>query len=243
MNGDALEIVDMTVQRGATRAVDRVSVAVPQAKWFGLIGANGSGKTSLLRAIAGRVPCVVASCRIEGEELCYSPAERAARLGFMPTAESLPAALCGRQLLNLIAGDEVQWREGARLVANAIGLEQLLDRRIGECSAGMRQRVAIACAFAANQSITILDEPFNWLDPVAAFDLRAALRGRVDEGLTLVTALHDMLTLVSCDQGLLLGEGRVAAELDYNDIVAGRTQPEMFEKNVIQTLRKHSQLS
>lgn len=243
MNGNALEIVDMTVKRGATHAVDRVSVAVPQAKWFGLIGANGSGKTTLLRAIAGRLPCDVASCRIEGEELRNNPAERAARLGLMPTADSLPAALCARQLLNLIAGDEVQWREGIRLVGNAIGLEQLLDRRIGECSAGMRQRVAIACAFAANQSIVILDEPFNWLDPVAAFDLRAVLRRRVDEGLTLITALHDMLTLVSCDLGLLLGEGRVADELCSNELVAGRNNPETFEERVITSLRKHSKLA
>lgn len=236
----AVDVCNLTVIRGLTTAVDDVSLSVANGSWFGLVGANGSGKTSLLRAVAGRLPCQITSCRISGTELADDPANRAARLGFMPPAELLPTALTGQQLLNLVGGSEDVWRAGTGDIGEAIGLEQLLSKRIGDCSAGMRQRIAIGCAFAANNAVVILDEPFNWLDPVASYDLRCAFRRRVDAGLTLITAMHDLLSLAVCDAGLLLGGGIVVTELENAEITVGRADPGGFESRMITILRKHS---
>jgi ABC-2 type transport system ATP-binding protein len=237
MTASAIELRDMKVVRGRTAAVDKVSMTVSPGTWFGVIGANGSGKTSLLRALAGRLPGTAAECRIQGVEL-------AELLGFMPPAELLPSALTCRQLFGLVQPDEDRWRRGIEPVKKAIGLDQLFDRKIGECSAGMRQRIAVACAFATANPTIILDEPFNWLDPVAALDLREALREGVDRGgLTLVTALHDMLSLIACDSGILLGQGRVVARLGSSDILQGRQDPFAFETRVIGILRQHSLFS
>ncbi|MFT6571096.1 MAG: ABC-type multidrug transport system ATPase subunit [Sphingomonas echinoides] len=120
----------------------------------------------------------------------------------------------------------------------ALGLAPLLDRWIGDCSAGMRQRIAIAAAFAGGHALVILDEPFNWLDPVAMFDLRETLRGMVDNGLTLVTALHDLATLATaCDAGLMLADGRVAMTLDEDMLQAAARDPRAFERRTIDLLR------
>lgn len=244
MTASAIELRDMNVFRGRTAAVDKVSMTVSPGTWFGVIGANGSGKTSLLRALAGRLPGTAAECRIQGVELADRPEDRAQLLGFMPPAELLPSALTCRQLFGLVQPDEDRWRRGIEPVTKAIGLDQLLDRKIGECSAGMRQRIAIACAFATANPTIILDEPFNWLDPVAALDLREALREGVDRGgLTLITALHDMLSLIACDSGILLGQGRVVARLGSSDILQGRQDPFAFETRVIGILRQHSLFS
>jgi ABC-type cobalamin/Fe3+-siderophores transport system ATPase subunit len=62
----------------------------------------------------------------------------------------------------------------------------------------------------------------------------------VDDGLTLVTALHDMLTLTSCDEGILLGEGKVVAQVDASDILRGRQDTFAFEARMIEILRAHS---
>lgn len=244
MSASAIELRDMDVFRHRTLAVDKVSMTVSQGSWFGVIGANGSGKTSLLRALAGRLPGTAAECRIDGVELADRPEDRAQLLGFMPPADLLPSALTCRQLFGLVQPDEDRWRRGIEPVAEAIGLDRLLDRKIGECSAGMRQRIAVACAFATANPTIILDEPFNWLDPVAALDLRQALRQGVDRGgLTLVTALHDMLSLIACDSGILLGQGRVVARLGSSDILQGRQNPFAFETRIIATLRQHSLFS
>lgn len=237
LESNLLTVRSISVFRHATLAVDRVSLEVGRSSWFGLIGANGSGKTSLLRAIAGRLSARCDSLTIDGVELAQSPEERARLIGFMPPAEFLPTALTGREVLTLLEAEPSKWRAGIRGIAEALAIDSMLDLPIGHCSAGMKQRIAICCAFATNSTIVILDEPFNWLDPVAAVDLRMALRSRVEEGLTLVTALHDMLSLVACDNGLVLSGGKIASNIDNKIIKNGRENPFAFEKYVINALR------
>lgn len=237
VTASAIALRELTVLRHRTRAVDDVSMTVGRERWFGIIGANGSGKTSLLRGLAGRLPCTMGSCRIDDRELCEKPAVRARSIGFMPPAEYLPGALTGRQLFSLIEPDPDIWLRAIGRIAEPLGLDRLLDMKIGDCSAGMKQRVAIGCAFASGRSLVILDEPFNWLDPVAALDLRKALRQCVDDGLTLLTALHDMITLTACDEGLLIGNGKVVSRLAPQDILDGRSSPFEFEASMIALLR------
>ena len=96
----------------------------------------------------------------------------------------------------------------------------------------------MALAFAVPSHIVILDEPFNWLDPVAAFDVRAALAGMVKEGLTLITALHDLTTLCGfCDSGIVLAKGRVSLQLDKPRLLAGRNDAARFERELVAALR------
>lgn len=153
-------------------------------------------------------------------------------------AGDAPPALRVKELLAIIAGPRGNYFAALSPLRKALGLENLLDRRVGTCSAGMRQRVAIACAFAAEHRIVILDEPFNWLDPVAAFELRAALRGMVNAGLTMITALHDLTTLVtSCDESTLLADGRVALTLSQEEMRGAAKDPVLFEQRTIGVLR------
>lgn len=144
-------IIDLTavsVDRAGERVIHSVDLKITAGSWFGLIGANGSGKTSLLRALAGRLPFASGSCRIDGEELIADRPARATYFGFSPPADMLPDSLRGREVLELVGGDiETVWSRLGPL-HTALGLDALLDRWIGDCSAGMRQRMAIALAFA-----------------------------------------------------------------------------------------------
>lgn len=234
----AILLTGAAVDRAGRRIVHAVDLTVTAGSWFGLIGANGSGKTSLLRALAGRLPFAGGTCRIRGQEMAADRAARAACFGFSPPADKLPDALRGRDILELVGGsiEDVLPRLGP--ISGALGLIPLLDRWIGDCSAGMRQRIAIASAFAGGHGHVILDEPFNWLDPVATFDLRHALRQMVDGGLTLMTALHDLTTLAAaCDTGLMLADGQVAMTLNEDVLRAGAQNPQAFERQTIDLLR------
>lgn len=236
-----VQLAGASVERAGREVVHGVDLSVRRGTWFGLIGANGSGKTSLLRALAGRLPFAGGACSIDDVDLAANREGRARRFGFAPPADKLPDALRGRDVLELVGGEQYWPRLGP--LRSALGLDALLDRWIGECSAGMRQRIAIAAAFADGQPLVILDEPFNWLDPVASFDLRQALRAMVDEGLTLMTALHDLGTLAAaCDSGLMLADGRVAMDLDEATLRAAARDPLAFEQRTIDLLRSKGPL-
>jgi ABC-2 type transport system ATP-binding protein len=234
----AVDLAGASVERSGKRVVRDVDMAVPAGSWFGLIGANGSGKTSLLRALAGRLALAGGRCLIGGADLGMDRLARARQFGFAPPADRLPDALRVRDLLELVGGDTERVLDRLGPVGTALDIKALCPRWVGDCSAGMRQRVAIALAFAEGRSLVILDEPFNWLDPVAAFDLREALRGRVAGGLTLITALHDLGTLATvCDAGLMLSDGRAVLSLDRETLSRAAHDPRRFERQTIDLLR------
>lgn len=234
----AIHLTGASVDRSGTRVAHDVDLVVPPGSWFGVIGANGSGKTSLLRALAGRLPFVAGTCLIDGTDLVEDRLARAQRFGFAVPADRLPDALRVRDLLELVGGEVDAARERLGPVGTALSIDRLLDTWVGDCSAGTRQRVAIALAFARGQSLVVLDEPFNWLDPVAAFDLRQALRALVDGGLTLVSALQDLGTLATaCDEGMMLADGRVALVIDRATLAQAARAPQDFERRTIDVLR------
>lgn len=235
---DAVELIELSVHRASRPIVQQFSTTVSRSSWLGVVGANGSGKTTLLRAIGGRLPIAVGQCRIEGVEMAHDRSARARAIGFAPPIEALPQLLTFRTALEL-AGEPVesQQRRNDELWS-ALGIAALLDRAIGEASSGMRQRATIAIAFAAPTSIVILDEPFNWLDPVAAFDTRAALAAKVASGTTLVTALHDLTTLCGfCDRGVVMTDGQATLQLDRHELRRGERDPRGFENGMIAALR------
>lgn len=236
-----IETEELVVYRGATRAVDRVSLAFQARCWTGLIGANGSGKTSLLRALAGRIESQSGRIVAEGEDRTGDREWRARNIGFAPDASALPSSLSGRELFAILGPDIPGEADGDPLhrLRRALDFDPFLDRRIGALSDGMRQRLAIFTAFLGRPGAAILDEPFNWLDPICAFDTKEALRTLVaGEGMTLITALHETATLIGyCDAGLLLADGRLGLGLGPPEIASGRRDYPAFEASIIASLR------
>lgn len=235
---DAVELAEISVHRASLRIVHEFSANIARGSWHGVIGANGSGKTTLLRAIGGRLPIAAGQCRINGMETALDRSARAKAIGFAPPVEALPPLLTIRTILEL-AGDciDAQQRRNDRLWS-ALGITGLLDRTVGQASSGMRQRASIALAFATQASIVILDEPFNWLDPVAAFDTRAALADKVASGTTLMTALHDLTTLCGfCDNGIIMADGRATLRLGKKALRQGEGDARRFEHTIIAALR------
>jgi ABC-type multidrug transport system ATPase subunit len=236
-----LAFANLHVHRGTVAAVSGATGSLPHRAWTAVIGPNGSGKTSLLRTLCGRLPAAAGSIAADGEDRTADRLWRAAAIGFAPDAAALPDGLSARQYLALVrrGAAAAPTEDRLRPLREALAFERFADAPLGALSAGLRQRVAIYSAFANATDTVILDEPFNWLDPVCAFETKQALRGLVDAaGLTLVTALHDLSTLtVYCDGGLLMSEGKLVRSLSRIELRRGARDVAAFESDLIGQLR------
>jgi ABC-2 type transport system ATP-binding protein len=238
-----LSVQNMHVQRGATHAVRDVSFVFVGPGWLGVVGANGSGKSSLLRAVAGRLPATTGTILLKGVDVSLDRLARARGMGFAPEPLDLPNDLSPRELFAITSRQSDYTVPSPDLsdLWQALALKSFLDRKIGTFSSGMRQRVAIYAAFIDHvDGIVVLDEPFNWLDPLSAYDVKIALKKLTARGLTLVTALHDMSSLaLYCDHGLLMSGGQITLTLDQAELAAGSLDIGRFEAGIVNHLRKN----
>lgn len=225
----------LTVALSGRPVVRRLSFTAPAGAWFGVLGVNGSGKTTLLRTLAGRLEPSDGVILLDGEDL-----DRRARggcIGFMPDQTELPVLLTGGDLVDLLTLSRGGEPRLAREVRDRLGVEPLLNLRIGAMSSGMRQRLAVYAAFIGERPVLVLDEPFNWLDPIAAHDLRSLLRQAVAEGRTVITTLHDAAAFVlNCSEGMVLHEGEVLRRYGSGELPALRGDVAAFEADLYATM-------
>ncbi|WP_395639346.1 ABC transporter ATP-binding protein [Pseudolysinimonas sp.] len=186
-----LSLTDLTVRFGATTAVDAVSLSVPTGEVFALLGPSGSGKSSLLRAIAGLEPCA-GDIAWDGESIVRTPPHRRGFALMFQDGQLFPhldvAGNVGYALR--IAGRPSATRVAELL--DLVGLTGFGSRRVTDLSGGEQQRVALARSLAASPRLLLLDEPLSSLDR----ELRERLAGELrqiltDAGVTTILVTHD----------------------------------------------------
>lgn len=235
-----LTIEHLAVDREGLPVVTDLSHTIDRPSWTGIVGANGSGKTTLLRALGGRLPVSSGRIAAGGIDYTHDRGGRAEMIGFAVESPMLPAELTPNEIFAIAAQrrDSIDNPALAPL-RKALNVDHFISRKCGTLSAGMRQRIAILAAFLDIPGIVILDEPFNWLDPLTAYDVKIALRDLVAaQGMALITALHDVTTLTAyCNCGILMGGGRIALVMDEAKLRSGLTDPVGFEAFMVGRLR------
>jgi iron complex transport system ATP-binding protein len=216
-----LSLEAVTVRYDSTVAVADVSLAIGAGEWVGLIGANGSGKSSLLRATA-QLRRHAGVVRVAGEAMAsHSRRRRAQLVAYVPQQPEIPAgmsvleyALLGRTPhLGYLAVETEDDRQTCLELLHRLDLVRLADRTLSAISGGELQRLVLARALAQEAPVLLLDEPTSALDlgrQVDALELVDELRR--ERGLTVLSAMHD-LTLAAqfADRLVLLAGGRVVA--------------------------------
>jgi len=225
----AVTLDDVTVELGGRPVVDGIDREVAPGEWLALIGPNGGGKTTLLRAIA-RLVSFAGSIALEGRPTAtMRRAELSRLLAVVPQEPSTPPwltvgeyVLLGRTPhLGALAKEGRRDREAAARALARLDLLAYGDRLLGTLSGGEKQRAVVARALAQEARIVLLDEPTAALDighQQQALDLLDVLRA--ESGLTLVSAMHD-LTLAAqyADRMVLLDRGRVVADGFPRDVL------------------------
>ena len=238
----AIALDRVTVTLGGRPVVREVTASVDVGEWVALLGPNGAGKTSLLRAIAGLLPCDGTVSLNGVATATLGRRARARILALVPQEPETPPwltvgeyVLMGRTPhLGALAREGAVDRAAASRALVRLDLESFAGRTLGTLSGGERQRVVVARALAQEAPIVLLDEPTAALDighQQHALELLDALRA--SEGLTLVAAMHD-LTLAAqyADRVLLLDRGRVVADGAPVDVLTETALAEHYGASV-----------
>ena len=182
----------LTKWYGPRLAVDRISLAVDAGEIMGLLGPNGSGKTTILRILAGYLRPSAGTARIAGLDVVDDSLAARRCVGYVPEDVPLYGGMAVREFLvfmGRLKGLTAPGLSGAVSEAmHRLRLEQMHDVQIGRLSRGYRQRVAIAQALLGNPALLILDEPTNGLDPRQIIEMRELIRSLGGERTILVTS-------------------------------------------------------
>ena len=193
-----LHIDDLAVQRGERILFKGFSLTVTAGEAVALVGANGAGKTSLLRCVAGLLRPIAGNIRFRDGETETDP-EEARRFGchMVGHQDGLKGARTAREELTFQAGWTGGDASSALVAAERLGLTRLLDLPVRVLSAGQRRRLALARLIAAPRSLWLLDEPLAPLDAASRLLLGEVMVDHVACGGLILAAVHDPLPLTA----------------------------------------------
>jgi branched-chain amino acid transport system ATP-binding protein len=220
-----LTVEELTTDYGPIRAVDQVSLEVPEGSITAVLGANGAGKTSLLRTICGLERATSGRVKVEGEDITRWPVEEIVRFGVahVPEGRGVIAELTVHE--NLRLGGLWRGREAMPL-REVYELFPRLEERAGQpasrLSGGERQMLSIGRALVGRPRALLLDEPSLGLAPVLVAQIMSLVRRLADTlGLAVLLVEQNARSALSiANRGIVLSLGRVVAEQDPAKLAA-----------------------
>lgn len=214
------ELQQAAVGYDAVPILQNVSFTAQDGQITTLVGTNGCGKTTLLKAIARQLPLLGGQILLKGRSIQdYERKEFARTAAFMPQVRNIPEITVrglvshGRfPYLGLSRQMTTKDRKAVEEAMQATGVARWADRDLRELSGGERQRVYLAMALAQGGDAILLDEPTTYLDVAAQFELLELLRTLANQGKTVLLVLHDLAqALQYSDRVAVLADGKLAA--------------------------------
>jgi len=211
----------VTKTYGAITALDELSVIVPMGA-IGLLGPNGSGKTTMIRTLLGLIPIDRGSGEVLGMEIRRRQLDIRRLVGFAPEDECLFPHVVGVEFVGyageLVGMSSKDALQRAHEVLDYVGLGEARYRKVESYSTGMKQRLKLASAIVHDPQLLILDEPTNGMDPAGREDVLELARDlSKNKGMSLLFSSHLLPDVEAvCDYVVVLGSGKV--------LTAGRIQ-------------------
>ena len=213
----AIEALELTKDFGAFRAVERVSFRVAPGEIFGLLGANGAGKTTVIKMLTGILQPSGGAGRVAGTDMRTGGAAIKESIGYVSQAFSLYLDLSVIENIRLYAGiyglTAAQTRRRAQWVVEMAGLVGREADRPASLPMGLRQRLALGCALVHRPQVLFLDEPTSGVDPVGRRQFWDILfRLAREDGVGILVTTHYMSEAEHCDRLALMYAGRIVAD-------------------------------
>lgn len=219
MQTGVVEVENLSRRFGKTQALDGISLTVQPGLVYGLVGANGQGKTTLLRHILGLYRAQRGSVRVFGHDPVAQPVQVLERIGYLSEDRELPEWMRIDELMRYTSAYYPDWDHAyAHELLSTFGLD--VSKRIKNLSKGMRAQVGLVAAVAHRPQLLILDEPSTGLDAVVRKDiLNAIIRTVANDGRTVIFSSHllDEVEMMS-DQVLMMNQGQLVLSGDLDEI-------------------------
>lgn len=234
-----IELCDLGIAIGGRMLLRDVNALVEPGEFVAVLGPNGVGKTTLLRAIAGVGPHATGSIIVGGEAVDrLRPAQRARRMAFVTSDDALTDALKVVDVVGIARFAHHRWWEwsstpgdeaAVERALRAVRMEAYRERLFSTLSSGERQRVWIAMGLAQETPVLLLDEPTSHLDVRVAHKILALLREVARSGHAVLCVLHDLNEAAAyADRLMLLGCDRLLAFDRPNAVLAGDAIEEAY---------------
>ena len=223
---NAVEAVDLVKDFGSTRAVDGVSLQVPERSIFGLLGPNGAGKTTSLRMLLGIIDPSSGSRRLLGHE---HPLDAAPLVGYLPEERGLYPSMHARDAIAFMGALRglalAEGRSRADVLLDQHGLGEWARKPVRNLSKGMAQTVQLLGTLVHRPKLIVLDEPFSGLDAINQARLEELIRKQAAEGATVIFSTHVIAHAERlCERIAIIAKGKVAFEGSVDD-ARGRLRP------------------
>ena len=212
-----ISVQGLTKKYGGTEAVSELNFEIASAEFVGFIGANGAGKSTTIKMLAGQLAPSSGTVMIDGIDVLKEPNHCRQKIGYVPEFPSLYQYLTAREMLEFVIAvrgkGELNWGlEIAGLGADA-------ERPIREYSQGMRRKTALACAMVARPPVLILDEALNGLDPSSVKRFQTLFRQLREEGTIIFLSTHVLDSLERMASRILyIRSGRLQADSPISDL-------------------------
>ena len=213
-------------KKGDVPAVKDVSFVCKPGQVFGLLGRNGAGKTTTLRMLATILSPSAGTAKVAGFDINEKPAEVRRRIGYLSGDTKLYDRLTGRELLayfGTLAGMEGS-KIGARIdeLTGPFALQEILEKRIGKMSTGMKQRLSIARVVFHDPEVLIFDEPTSGLDVFGAREVLGLVLDLKKKGRTVIYSTHIMTEAERiCDEIAIIEKGAILRQGTLATLGAG----------------------
>ncbi|HXT69231.1 MAG TPA: ABC transporter ATP-binding protein [Vicinamibacterales bacterium] len=208
-----ISVENLRKKFGETVALDGLSFEVGAGEMFGVIGPDGAGKTTAMRAICGLLPADEGRVRVFGADPFRNPRKAAASIGYVSQRFSLYGDLSIDENIEFFARIHGVSHFAARRtrLLQLTGLEPFRDRLAYRLSGGMKQKLALACTLVHEPPILVLDEPTTGVDPVSRREFWKLLAEFIGQGLTIVLATPYLDEAERCHRVALVAGGKLLA--------------------------------
>jgi len=226
-----IEVKNLKRKFGDFIAVNDVSFQVKRGEIFGLLGANGAGKSTTFRMLCGLLPVTTGTVRTAGHDLRTASAEARGKIGYMAQRFSLYANLSVEQNLRFFASAYglARKRKKTRIgwALSTFELAPYRDTIAGDLPLGFKQRLAMAASLMHEPEILFLDEPTSGVDPLARREFWLRINTLAESGVTVLVTTHFMDEANYCDRLIIMSEGKVLAEGSPAELKSSIQRPDL----------------
>ncbi|GAB4496029.1 MAG: ABC transporter ATP-binding protein [Anaerolineales bacterium] len=206
-----------TYTRALTPALKDLTLEIPAGEIYGLVGPDGAGKTTLMRLLVGALTPTSGTASVGGFDVCRQPEQVRAQIGYLPQRFSLYEELTVLENIRFFAETRGlktdEWLPRCMEILAFVGLQDFTERRAGQLSGGMKQKLGLAAALVHRPPVLLLDEPTTGVDPVTRQDFwQLILRLTETEGMTVLVSTPYMDEAARCGRVGFLLDGALRVE-------------------------------